>query len=228
MTPVTRKSTPDPVAALPWIDLAMRWAIITVEFELGHEKLVETLRAAGLPQYIDHLPVDTNQITGLVTMGQYASLSLTLTNLFGEEGLRVARQIGINGAGSSPVEFAMPTLGRAATEAVYTAPEQVRARIGLNVLHLVYNELYRSNGLPKLDIRIEERDGHFYYILPQCANCAGWQAEEPICELVCANLAAGMEALFPKQRFLVEETECRAAGKPACVFEITMLGPLPD
>jgi predicted hydrocarbon binding protein len=178
------------------------------------------LQAAGLQQYIDKLPVDTNQMTGLVTMGQYASLSQTLANLYGDEGRRVARQIGINGAHSAPLEFALPTLGQAATQAMYAAPEPMRGRVGLEALHLVYDEIYRSNGLPKLDIRIEEHDGKFYYILTQCAVCAGWQAEAPICELVCANLQAGMEALFPGRSFQVQETECRAMGQRACVFEI--------
>jgi predicted hydrocarbon binding protein len=72
----------------------------------------------------------------------------------------------------------------------------------------------------QVNIQVEDRGDPLAYVDHSCANCAGKQSDSPMCwihlgviqEAVCWQ--TGKEAD-------VKQTECRATGAPACVWEVS-------
>jgi divinyl protochlorophyllide a 8-vinyl-reductase len=69
-------------------------------------------------------------------------------------------------------------------------------------------------------LRIEDRGDRLAYVAETCPMCAGVQADLPICLSFTGTLQESMRLTTGKE-FAVEEVECRAAGAPACVWEIS-------
>ena len=70
-----------------------------------------------------------------------------------------------------------------------------------------------------LEYLIDNLGDRFSYVDQHCWQCAGKAADEPICLIRAGTLQEALHWLTG-QEFEVHETECRAVGAPACVWEI--------
>jgi hypothetical protein len=123
--------------------------------------------------------------------------SRVLLMYVGEATLRRAVE-GLPGLFSSAMRF-MP--GRLKTQAVFRMSAMQIGRI--------------TGVRPKLDFQ-KDRLILGYYGRP---SCKGYQSDEPICFYECGMLMALAEWATGKKH-KVTETQCRAMGAEACVFEI--------
>lgn len=165
------------------------------------------LRQANLEQYVENPPPMDDKV--FVPAAHYQAICTGLLEYFGIKGSRVLliyvgeatlrRAVeGLPGLFSSAMRF-MP--GRLKTQAVF---RMSRMQIG------------RITGVPpKLDFQKDRIVLHYY----GCPSCEGHESDEPICVYECGMLMALCEWATGKKH-KVTETDCRAMGADACVFEI--------
>lgn len=68
--------------------------------------------------------------------------------------------------------------------------------------------------------RAADRGTHFTYTVERCAVCWGQEAKTPLCHLTVGLLQEALSAFGRGQEFRISQTECRAVGAAACVFQI--------
>ncbi|MCP4542762.1 MAG: 4-vinyl reductase [Chloroflexi bacterium] len=221
MLEIKDKTEHDPVTDMHTPDATMRWALLAAEQVVGEKGLSVVLRDAGLERFIDNYPSENLTESSNITFGDYAALNASLLNFFGRAGKsmvlragRISSQQGLEHYGPS-----FKIVDALATTAVKVLPIAAQLKLGLQVQQKVFREMYQSLG-QKVIMRIEDRGKKLANINETCMVCAGKQSNQPMCWLGGGLLQESIHWLTGKE-FEIIETECRAMGAPACVWEIS-------
>jgi predicted hydrocarbon binding protein len=215
---ITNKTEYDPVADLYMVDAYMRWALLAAEEVVGHQGLSIVLRQSGLERLIDHYPPNELKLSGLLSYGDYASLSTGLLSFYGRAGKSMVLRIGRISA-KHGIEQQGALFGLGAVIAAKVLPIPTQLKIGLETIQNGFQKLAGSVG-QELHLRIEDRGDKWAYVAPECAMCAGKKADDRICWLFNGTLQESLHWQTGKD-FHIEEVECRALGAPACVWEVS-------
>ncbi len=211
------KTSHDPVADLYMLDLSLGWALQAAEEVVGERGLNVVLRQVGLERFIKNYPGETERATGQVNFGDYAKLNAGLLEFFGRAGKSMVLRIG-----RLSTRKAMQMGGGAfqlAIAATRLLPLAAQMKMVLERQQSVFRKFSAEVGQEQR-LRIEEREDAFVYIAEDCWACAGIESHGPICLLVNGALHEGLTFVTHKE-FDIREIECRAAGAPACVWEIS-------
>ena len=210
---IKNKTEHDPVADMLQVDAYMRWALLAAEEVVGKRGLSVVLRDARLERFIDNYPPEELKPSGTITFGDYAALNAGLFNFFGRAGKSMVIRIGRLSTRRA-IEQQGALFGVAAIVASKVLPIPTQLKIGMEKMQDGFRRL--------LDMRLwgEDRGDKLAYVIETCAMCAGKQANEPMCWLQTGVLQESVRWLTGKE-FEIEETECRAMGAPACVWEVS-------
>lgn len=212
------KADYDPVADLYMVDAYMRWALLAAEEVVGHQGLTIVLRQAGLERLINNYPPSELKLSGMLSYGDYASLSAGLLTFFGRAGKSMVLRIGrISAKHGIDQQGALFGLGVMLAAKVLPVPTQLK--MGLETIQSGFQKLANSVG-QELHLRVEDRGDKWAYVAPECAMCAGKQADAAICWLFNGTLQESLHWQTGKD-FDIQEVECRALGAPACVWEVS-------
>lgn len=107
----------------------------------------------------------------------------------------------------------------AARTAIKLMPLSSQIKAGLENLQDGYRKIYKEGG-SEIHLRIEDRGDKWAYIAESCPLCAGKESDSHICWSFIGVLKEVTQWLTGKE-LEIEEVECRAAGAPACVWEIS-------
>jgi predicted hydrocarbon binding protein len=214
---IKNKATLDPVADLYMVDAYMRWALLAAEEVVGHQGLSIVLRQAGLERLINNYPPNELKLSGLLSYGDYASLSTGLLTFYGRAGKSMVMRIGrISAKHGIEQQGALFGLGAVIASKVLPVPAQIK--IGLDTIQGGFQKLAQSVG-QELHLRVEDRGDRWAYIAPECAMCAGKESDAAVCWLFHGTLQESLHWQTGRD-FDIQEVECRALGAAACVYEI--------
>ena len=212
-TGITRRATPEPLAATPIVDAYLRSALLAAEEVVGAAGLATVLRQIGLEKLVNNYPPDVPVASGQVTFGDYGTLCVGLLTSFGSAGKSMMLRIGRLSAKYALLrQYEVFKLAELNT--VKTLPWDQQLRFGLEILQAGYRTL-----MPDLKLRIEDHGATWAYVAETCPMCIGYEAHEPLCWVFDGVL---QEAAYMQsgKLFEVKEVACRAQGDPACVWEI--------
>ncbi len=213
---ITDKTEHDPVCNLDFPNDYMRWAIMAIEETVGEAKTVNILREAGLERLIGNLPPANMEFEGL-KYSDYSALNKAIMNTLGSPARALARRIGQLSARYS-IEQESALFGFAST-ALKLMPVNMRLKVALNNMAQGFRKLAAKKG-QTLDLRVEELPTKFLYTSYTCPVCNGLLSDEPMCHIFIGTIQAGAAWLTDGKEFRVVETQCRAMGAPACIFEL--------
>jgi predicted hydrocarbon binding protein len=207
----------DPIADLNIVDAYMRWALLASEEVVGKRGLGVVLRGAGLERFIDSYPPDETKVINGLTFGDYSNLSAGLLAFFGRAGKGMLRRIGrLSAQHGIKQQGALFGLATALSSKLLPVPMQLK--IGLTNMQNGFRKLSQEVG-QEVHLCLDDRGDCLAYVDEDCSQCAGKEADAPICLIRTGTLAEAMHWLTGKE-FEVQEVECRAMGAPACVWEI--------
>jgi predicted hydrocarbon binding protein len=211
---ITNKPEHDPTADMYQVDAYMRWALMAAEEVIGEKGLTVVLRDAGLERFIDNYPPEELTPSGNITFGDYASFNAGLYRFFGRAAksmlLRTGRLSSLRAIDQQGSAF-----GIAVLVASKVLPTATQLKIGLEKMQDGFRQL-----MDGMRLSYEDRGDKMIYISETCPMCAGKQADAPICWLFTGSLQESIHWLTGKELEIIE-TECRAMGAPACVWEIS-------
>jgi len=211
------KPQKDPVADLFLVDAYMRWALLAAEEVVGKQGLTVLLRNNKLERFIDNYPPEVLKISGTITLGDYAQLCAGVLTFFGRAGKSMVIRTG-RLTSKYAIEKQSGVYNVAAKAAAKLLPSSMQVKMVLENMANGYNKLYTENG-QALHFKVEERSDKWAFISEDCPLCAGKAADTPMCWGRIGLLKEALTWLTGKD-FDVEETECRAMGAPACVWEV--------
>jgi hypothetical protein len=210
------KATPDPVTNYQVMDAYMRSAVLAADEVVGARGIGIVLRQAGLERLIDNYPANSFDAAGGFTFGDYANLCTSLLEFFGRPGKSMTLRIGRIAADHTyemlDGRFKLSKL--AAASKLLPAAAQLKA--SLMVSQKVLTDLSKELG-DRVQLKIEDRGDKLAYIDHTCICCAGKESDQPICHVLTGALSQNAQRMG--RAFNVVQTECRAMGHPACVFE---------
>ena len=215
---IKEKTPADPVANLYLVDAYMRWALLAAEEVVGKQGLHVLLRQRGLERFIDNYPPELLNISGTITLGDYAQLCAGLLTFFGRAGKSMVIRCG-RLTSKYAIEKQSGVYNVAAKTAAKLMPSGMQVKLVLDSMANGYNKLYADSG-QELHFRVEDRGHKWAFISVECPLCAGKAADVPMCWGRIGTLKEGLFWLTGKE-FDVEEVECRALGATACVWEVS-------
>jgi hypothetical protein len=179
--------------------------------ELGAQRLLEVLRAAGAERYLSTMPL--GNFEKRFPFETVSALQAATEQVFG---MRAGRQINQR-VGRGTLELGLkdfdPLLGIADLP-MRLMPLGMKFRVGLDVFARVFNQF--SDQVVKLS----ETEQHHLWIIERCPVCWRRQSEEPCCHLAGGLLDEAIIWGTGGRRFKVEEIACVAAGAATCTFRI--------
>ena len=214
---IRARPKPDPVAALRIVDAYVRWALLATEEVIGKRGLAVVLRDANLAHLIDNYPPDETRIVGDLTFGDYANFSSELLSFFGRAGKGMLRRIGRLSA-QHGIRQQSSLFGLATVLSSKILPIPLQLKIGLSHMQSGLTKLNQEAG-QEVHPRLEDQGERLAYVDPECWQCAGKVADEPICLIRAGTLQEALRWLTGRE-FTVREVKCRAMGALACVWEI--------
>jgi len=215
---IREKTEHDPVAALYIVDAYMRWALLATEEVIGRQAMAIVLRDAGLERLIGNYPPDEVRVISSLTFGDYANFSGELLAFFGRGSRGMLRRIGRLSA-QHGIRRQSSLFGLATVLSSKVLPLPMQLKIGLSHMQSGFIDLNQEAAGQQVHLHLDDRGDRFAYIDQECWQCAGKAADEPVCLIRAGTLEEALHWLTGKE-FQVHETECRAMGAPACVWEI--------
>lgn len=182
-----------------------------MEEVMGRNGLNALLNLTGLRQYIQEFPPDN--LVREFDFADFSNLNKGLDDIYGPRGgrglaLRGGRATfarGLKGFGA---------LAGAGDLAFKVLPLSTKLKIGIPAMGRVFSQF--SDQIT----RVENFDDHFIYTIERCPVCWGQESDRAICYVAVGLLQEGLRWVSGGLEFRVEETECFAAGGPACIFHI--------
>ena len=192
------------------VNALMRQALVAIEEVMGKHGLDAVLHAAGLEQYIGHLPPD--DLNPSVKSSDYARLNEAIEQFYGRGGRGILRRIG-KASFQYAVREQSALLGLVGM-AFRLLPHKQRIRF---ILNSMANALKRSNAMERIEV--EEAGDTLAYIAHSCSICYGRHSDKPICHLYVGSIGEAVQ-WATGQLYHVQETHCIAKGDPYCRFEV--------
>ncbi len=211
------KSEHDPVADLNIVDAYLRWALLASEEVVGKRGLGIVLRNAGLERFIDNYPPDETRVISDLTFGDYSNLSAGLLVFFGRAGKGMLRRIGRLSA-QYGIKRQGAVFGLATALSSKLLPIPMQLKIGLTSMQNGFRKLSQEVG-QTVRLSLDDRGKKFAYVDEDCSQCAGKEANTPICQIRTGTIQSALHWLTGHE-FDVQEVACRATGAPACVWEV--------
>ncbi|MEW5868347.1 MAG: V4R domain-containing protein [Chloroflexota bacterium] len=215
---IKNKTEHDPVRDLHMSDAYMRWALLSAEEVIGKQGMSVVLRDAGLEKFIDNYPPENFDFGSDIRAAEYADLCAGLLNFFGRAGKSMTLRIGRIGSRLA-TEKQGAVFNVAAKATAKLMPVSAQIKLVIESLQDGFNKLSKPIG-ENYQLSYEDRGDRWAYIAAGCPMCAGKQSSESICLTFNGILQQSLLWLTGKE-FEVVEVECRAAGAPACVWEIS-------
>ncbi len=146
----------------------------------------------------------------------FSDMSRLIGGLEEVYGTRGGRGLALR-AGHACFRFGVKDLGPmlgVADLALRVMPLTMKIKIGFEVLAEVFNKFSDHQ------VRLEEEDESFLWIIEQCGVCWGRKASAPTCHLAVGILQEGLFWVSGGQSFEVEEISCIAVGDETCTIRI--------
>jgi predicted hydrocarbon binding protein len=214
---IRNRAEHDPVTDMGLPNNYMRWALESIEDVAGKNGLSIILREAGLEQLKDNFPPDDEEF-GELTVGQYVDLNAAVLNFFGRASKSMVVRVGRVSARRA-IDRQAKLFNIAALLGLKLMPLNVKLKLGLSQMQDGFRKIWAAHG-QKMVSRVEETDAAWLFIRETCPECAGKVSDEPMCWLFVGSLRESTQWLTGKELEIVE-TECRAAGAPACIWRIS-------
>jgi predicted hydrocarbon binding protein len=178
---------------------------------LGPSGLTAILQKAGLSQFVNHLPPDDKNFSGIK-----ASFGGRLEQAFLDEyGTRQSRvmlyQVGRNQTQKMFQDFGA-VMG-AAGLAMKLIPRRQKIRFMLDggarqlVALGMSASVHEENNLVCLDVA-------------ECYQCEGVKSDSPVCHVTRGQIDAFLEWALGSRAFKLQEILCKAKGDPVCRFVV--------
>jgi predicted hydrocarbon binding protein len=209
---VEEKMSPNkiPPSGLYYPNRIARITFVAIENVLGKDKLNELLILQGLDHYIDNYP--PNNFDRKFDFADFSAL---------QEGLEITtNREAICKVGVSCYRMGLQNFGNVAglggvTVGLRVLSLNVKMKLGLLSMATIFSAFSDQES------KVEERDTHFEYIITNCPVCWDRTKDAPTCVMAGAMLEEGLSWLTEGMSFSVVETQCRAMGHKACIFEIS-------
>jgi hypothetical protein len=210
------KSGHDPMGEWGFVNAYMRWALLASEEVAGEKGLNIVLRNAGLERYIGNYPPENFEVGGKIS--DYTALCVELLNFFGRAGrgslVRIGRRSTQLGLKLQSEQLGLNNLAAASK----LLPAGLKLKAGIEAHIAIWTTIYKQVG-GHWHARSEDRGDKWAYIVETCTHCVDREADKPICHVWTGALVESIVWQMGKE-YDVQETECRALGAPACVWEI--------
>lgn len=211
------RTEPDPCTEMALSNAYMRWALMAVEEVAGRNGLQVILREAGLSHLLDDYPPNDMTFSSELRFGDYSALNKAIADFYGRAAKGFAIRIGRVSARHS-ISDQGAVFGIAGL-ALKLLPMQMQVKTVLNNMVSTFRKLAAEAG-DEFGATIEETGDKFIYRDGTCSVCAGRLADKPMCWIFVGAINEGLSWATGGREFEIEETECKALGAPACVFEI--------
>jgi len=193
----------------------VRTTINALQEVIGVGAMKTIYRQAGLPDLGDNPLPDTMNCE--FSFVDFSRLFNSLNEVMGQRGGRslsiragrICMRLSGLTFGTSPLSSTMPP--------VASTPDSDMLLVRLNRLS---NFLNSVSDMRTLVCKREGQPG-YEFLIRQCPICKDRTAEVSICGFFEGLLDEAVKEFSYKETYQVEETECMAAGSPACKFIIT-------
>lgn len=181
-----------------------------VEESIGRNGLNALLNLTGMGHYILAPPGDDLELG--FDIAQVSNLNKALETIYGPRGARgLALRSGRAFCDRILDGFELPT--GINDLALRMLPLQTRLRVGVPALSRTLTQ-YSDQVC-----RVVDKGSYYEFVVERCANCWGQVANQPVCFFVAGLLQEALSIFGRGQEFRVTQTECRAMGANACVFQ---------
>lgn len=188
-----------------------RLLLLSLEETIGRNGLNALLNLTDSGDYIESPPPDDLALG--FDLATASNLNRAMEMIYGPRGARGLALRGGRALYSRLIDsFDLPTGFN--DFAFRLLPVQSRLKLGVPALTRVFTQHSDQTH------RAADRGAYFDYTIERCAVCWGQEAKAPICHFTVGFLQEALSAFGRGQEFRVAQTECRAAGAPACVFRI--------
>ena len=188
-----------------------RIVLTAMEEIMGRHGVNATLNLAQLPHLVNNYP--PNNLKLGFTFSEFSTIQQTLDDMFGVRGGRgLALRAGRETWKYALKEF-MPILG-ITDLALRTLPLGIKIKIGLDVFAETLNKFTDQQ------IRLEEDERRFLWIIERCPVCWQRTSDTPTCHLAVGLLEQSLDWVSRGRRFRVEEVSCIAMGDQTCTIVI--------
>jgi predicted hydrocarbon binding protein len=179
-------------------------SILTAAEEiLGAQGVNALLNLAQLPQYIRNYPPDN--IKKEFPFEHVAAIQEALRDMYGTKGARVFATKGGEQTFNHSLEK-YDKVQRAAQAAMAVGSMRTRLKAGL----LFFAKFF--NTVSDQQVRVEEDETHWKWIIERCPMCHGKTANEPVCHLAVGVLNAASNWATGGESLRIKATQCIAQG----------------
>ena len=214
---ITENPQHDPLTEIPIVDAYFCWGMMAAEELIGKPGLHSVLRDAGLERLIDQRPSDDLIISGNYTVGDYTNYLVGLQEFFGRASKSMMLRIG-KLSSKYAIEQQGSLYGVAALLGSKLLPVSTQIKLVLENVQSGFRKLYEPHGIT-FQMSVEDRGETWAYIVKECPFCAGKHSDEPMCHSWVGSIGESVHWMTGNH-FQVVETECRAMGGSACVWEV--------
>jgi bacteriochlorophyll 4-vinyl reductase len=192
-------------------NLIGRLYLMSLEDVMGRNGVNALLNLAGTRHLVNNYP--SNNLKREFPFADLSAISKSTDTMYGPRGARgMELRAGRYAFNLGLKEFG-PLLGMADL-ALKLMPMTMKMKIVLNAVAQTFD---RFSDQPS---RVEERKGHFLYIIEKCPVCWGRESDRPCCHLAQGILEEALTWVTGGHTFHVEELECRGMGAPSCIFSV--------
>jgi bacteriochlorophyll 4-vinyl reductase len=188
-----------------------RLFLAAVEESVGPNGLNALLNLTEMGHYIQSPPADDLELD--FDIAQISNLYRALETIYGPRGARgLALRSGRALFDGIHENLEIPT--GINDLAFRMLPLQTRLRIAIPALARTLTHHTDQT------CRVVDKGRHYDFIIERCANCWGYQVNQPVCFMTVGMLQEASSFYSRGQEFRVIQTDCRAMGASTCVFQI--------
>lgn len=194
-----------------WPNRMGRLYLLALEDVLGRERLGATLNDAKLRSRIGNYPPDNLDLGW--SFEETSAVSQAIDDKYGrQDGRGIAIRTGRAWFYREQRDFgAVLGIGSIAFRLL---PLSVKIRMSLNAVADTFNKT--SDQV----VRVEEKEGRFFYHVARCPECWNRTSVEPICSAEIGLLQESLRRVSGSKGIAVKEILCIARGDPSCTYAI--------
>ncbi len=188
-----------------------RLYLISLEDVMGRNGVSALLNMAGLRERANNYP--PSDLRREYPFDELSRTSQALETMYGQRGARGMELRAGRVAFTYGLKEFGPLLGMADL-ALKLMPLGMKVKIGLNAVAQTFD---RFSDQPT---HVEEKKGHFLYIIEKCPVCWHRHSDSPCCHIARGIIEESLRWVSGGKNFRVEEIECRGVGDPTCSFTV--------
>ena len=178
---------------------------------LGKNGVSAALNLAGLSNYVNNYPPDN-----IKKEFPFEAVSKLQQALWDMNGSRGAQVLAVR-SGESTFNYSLEKFGKvqqAGAAAMKVGTLHMRIKAGLMFFAKFFNTVSDQQ------VRVEEDDTHWLWVIERCPMCWQRQADEPVCQLGVGVLHAATKWATSGERFRIKATQCIAMGAQEGIIKI--------